>query len=120
MEAYENIQCAKRVGPPLNNLEFDTSRVHGNNRSTHKSKWKRREKHYGKSESCTICMHLAELAHSVQLVVGADELEVLHRRHGHAPVEIKPVVSLRVRRLPRLKKEHASVSNLLYARQLQG
>lgn len=65
-------------------------------------------------------MYLAELAHGVKLVVGADELEVLHRRHSHAPVEIEPVISLRVSRLPRLKKEHVSVSTLLNARQLQG
>lgn len=56
----------------------------------------------------------------MELVVGADELEILHRRHGHAPVEIKSVVPLRVGWLPRLKKEHVSVSALLHARQLQG
>ncbi len=66
------------------------------------------------------CTNLAELAHGMKFVVGADELEVLHRRHSHAPVKVKAVVPLCVGRFPRLKKEHVSVSTLLDARQLQG
>lgn len=59
--------------------------------------------------------NLAKLAHGMKFVVGADELEVLHRRHSHAPVKVEAVVPLCVGRFPRLKKEHVSVSTLLDA-----
>lgn len=62
--------------------------------------------------------YLSELAHGVECIVGADELEVLHGRHRYTPVEVEAVVSFGVGRLPRLKKKHVTVPALLHARQL--
>lgn len=69
----------------------------------------------GKRSSC-----LAELAHGVQLVVGADELKVLHGRYRHAPVEVEAVVSVRVGGFPRLKKKHVAASTVFDVGQLRG
>lgn len=55
----------------------------------------------------------------MQLVVGANELKILHRWYRHAAVEVQAIVSVRVGGFPRLKKKHVAASTVFNVGQLR-